>query len=366
VRRLAGLIAEAIRMAVARPVSSTITGLIVAGVCGVILSTTGQSVQAERQVLGRIDDAGTRSVVVTDTNGSAGIRPAAVDRISHLSGVEWVVGFGSAADVHAAGIPGGNPAAVRAVYGTLPPEVVTSGWDEAPGTVLVGPDAQTTLGLDIPAGGVATRDGTDYAVVGWFDAVDPLGFLNRSLLAAPDPDAVDPTLRTIQILVDRPEDVAPVADAVYGLLDAQDPTSVGIQTSETLAQIRQAVQGELGRYSRRLVTLILAVGLILVGLNVYGSITTARRDYGRRRALGASRPDIITLVTIQTVTIAAVGTVAGSIAGGVIIWRLTGSPPDAGFTVAVAVLAVLTAGIAAIPPAMVAAWRDPVSILRVP
>jgi len=353
-------------MAVARPVSSVITGLIVAGVCGVILSTTGQSVQAERQVLGRIDEAGTRSVVVTDTKGSAGIRPAAVDRISRLSGVEWVVGFGPATDVHAAGIPGGNPAAVRAVYGTLPPEVVTSGWDMTVGTVLVGPDAQTTLGLDIPAGGVATRDGTDYAVVGWFEAADPLGFLNRSLLATPDPDAVDPVLRTIQVLVDRPEDVAPVADAIYGLLDAQDPTSVGIQTSETLAQIRQAVQGELGRYSRRLVTLILAVGLVLVGLNVYGSITTARRDYGRRRALGASRPDIITLVTIQTLTIGLAGAIVGSLVGGTIIWRLTATAPDAGFTVAVAVLAVLAAGIAAIPPAMVAAWRDPVSILRVP
>ncbi|GBD83622.1 FtsX-like permease family protein [bacterium BMS3Abin02] len=110
----------------------------------------------------------------------------------------------------------------------------------------------------------------------------------------------------------------------------------------------------------------MAVGLVLVGLNIYGSVTTARRDYGRRRALGASRTDIITLVTTQTVTIAITGTLAGSLVGGAIIWRLTGTPPDAGFAVAVAVLAVLAAAIAAIPPAMVAAWRDPVSILRVP
>ncbi|GBE21829.1 hypothetical protein BMS3Bbin01_01181 [bacterium BMS3Bbin01] len=48
------------------------------------------------------------------------------------------------------------------------------------------------------------------------------------------------------------------------------------------------------------------------------------------------------------------------------IWQLTATVPDAGFTVAIAVLAVLAAAIAAIPPAMVAAWRDPVSILRVP
>ncbi len=365
-RRLVGLMVEAIRMGAARPVSSTVTGLIVAGVCAVILSTTGQSVQAERQVLGRIDEAGTRSVIVTDTNGSAGIRPGAVDRISRLSGVEWVVGFGPATDVHAAGIPGGKPAAVRAVYGTLPPEVDTSGRDMTAGTVLVGPDAQASLGLAVSAGGVVAKDGTDYAVVGRFDAVDPLGFLNRSLIAAPNPDAVDPVLRTIHILVDRPEDVAPVADAIYGLLDAEDPTSVGIQTSETLAEIRKAVQGELGRYSRRLVTVILAVGLVLVGLNIYGTVSTARRDFGRRRALGASRADIIGLVTTQTVAVAAIGAAAGTAIGGAIIWRLTGTPPDTAFTAAVATLSILAAAIAAIPPAMVAAWRDPVSVLRVP
>ncbi len=96
-------------MASSQPVSSVVTGLIVGAVCGVILSTTGQTVQAEQQVLSRIDEAGTRSVTITDTNGAAGIRPDAVSRISRISGVEWVIGLGPAQDVRAAGIPAGNP-----------------------------------------------------------------------------------------------------------------------------------------------------------------------------------------------------------------------------------------------------------------
>jgi len=360
------LVAEAVRMMIARPVSSVVTGLIVAGVCGVILSTTGQSVQAETQVLAQIDAAGTRSIVITDTNGAAGIGPDAVDRVGRLSGVSWAVGFGPAVDVHAAGIPGGNPAAARAVYGALPAEVTTSGWDQTPGTVLVGPYAQESLGLKIPAGGVVTNDNVDYAVVGSFSAVDPLAILNRSLIAAADPSNPDPTLRVIYVLTDRPEDVAPVAAAVLGVVDAADPTAVGIQTSQAIVEIRKAVQGELGRYSRRLVTVILIVGLVLVGLNVYGTVTTTRRDYGRRRALGASRPDIITLVTTQTLTIGAVGAVAGSVVGDIVIWRLTHSTPNLTFTAAIATLAILTAGAAAIPPAVIAARRDPVSILRIP
>lgn len=365
-RRLAALAAEAVRMALARPVSATVTGLIVAAVCAVILSTTGQSVQAERQVLARIDDAGTRSVVIADTTGTAGIHAAAVDRIGRLSGVEWALGLGRAVDVHAAGIPDGRPAAVRTVYGTLPGEVATSGWDETPGTVLVGPDAQTTLGLDMPAGGVVGGDDIDYAVVGRFHAEDPLTFLNRSLLAAPDPADPDPAVRTIYVLTRKPEDVGPVATAAAGLLDPEDPTSVGIQTSKTLADIRHAVQGELGRYSRRLVVVVLAVGLVLVGLNVYGSVTATRRDYGRRRALGASRPDIITLVAVQTVAVALIGATIGSLIGGAVIWRLTNTPPDFAFTAAVATLAIIAAAGAAIPPATIAARRDPVAILRIP
>lgn len=365
-RRLVGLVAEAVRVLEARPVSSVVTGLIVAGVCGVILSTTGQTVQAETQVLAQIDEAGTRSIVVTDTNGAAGIGPDAIDRISHLCGVEWAVGFGPAIDVRAAGIPGGNPAAVRVVYGTLPPEVTTTSWNQVPGTVLVGPYAKESLGLEISAGGVVTSDNVDYAVVGSLDAVDPLMFLNRLLIAAPDPAAIDPTVRVLYVLTTRPEDVRPAADAIIGLLDPQDPTAVGIQTSEAIADIRKAVQGELGRYSRRLVALILAVGLVLVGLNVYGTVTAARRDYGRRRALGASRSDIITLVAAQTISTAAAGAVCGSLVGDIVIWRLTQSTPNLVFSTAVATLAILAAGAAAIPPAVIAAWRDPVSILRIP
>jgi putative ABC transport system permease protein len=77
-------------------VASTITVIIVAAVCGVILSTTGQTIQAEQAVLARIDDAGTRSIVVSDTEGRAQITPDAVTRIAGLSGVEWVIGLGPA------------------------------------------------------------------------------------------------------------------------------------------------------------------------------------------------------------------------------------------------------------------------------
>jgi len=46
--------------------------------------------------------------------------------------------------------------------------------------------------------------------------------------------------------------------------------------------------------------------------------------------------------------------------------RLAGSLPSPGFTFGVVVLTLLTALLAAVPPAVLAAYRDPVRILRVP
>lgn len=361
VGRSVALISEAWRIAWSQPVPTLITGAIVAGTCAVILSTTGQTVQAEQQVLAQIDAAGTRSIVIQDTQGSAGITAAAVDRIARLSGVEWVIGLGPAFDVRAAAVPGGRRAAVRRLYGTLPTVVDTSRWDQNPGTLVVGRDAQDHLGLQHPVGGVTADTGDTYAVVGWLRADEPLTFLNRSLLAPSDPDP-DAEVSTIHLAAVTPQAVAAVADAALAVLNPQDPSSVGIETSENLAQIRAAVQGQLGRYGRSVVTLVLAAGLTLTALTLYSSITARRRDFGRRRALGASRPHIVALVTLQVLTTAIPAAAVGTVAT-IIITRQTAA---LAFTVAIPTLAILSATAAAIPPALVAAYRDPVRILRIP
>jgi len=48
------------------------------------------------------------------------------------------------------------------------------------------------------------------------------------------------------------------------------------------------------------------------------------------------------------------------------VWRLTAELPSIEFVLAVATLSVLTTSVAALPPAMVAAYRDPIRVLRVP
>jgi putative ABC transport system permease protein len=342
-------------------------GLIVASVCAVILSTTGQTVRAEQDVLARIDEAGTRTITAVDDQGTANIPVSAVDRVAELSGVEWVVGFGFAIDGRNSQLGrGGTPVATRVVWGEIPDVVAINGRIPEPGDALVGPLAQTSLGLGYPVGGI-DLDNQQAAVVGGFEASDPLSFLNTTILLASDPAGADAaTLRSIHVLAESPETVASLTPAIAAVLGAQDPTGVRFETSETLAQLRAAVAGELGRFGRNLIIATLAASLVLTALVVYGSVTLRRQDFGRRRALGAGRSTITGLVAVQYSVVSIFGAVLGTIAGSVIVHRLTDSYPNPRFTVAIAVLAILATIGASLPPAVVAAFRDPVRVLRVP
>lgn len=363
-RRFAGLLAEAIRMARAQPIATAVTAVIVAAACGVILSTTGQTVAIERDVLGQIDQAGTRTIVVEDTEGRADLDHGVIDRIGALAGVEWVVGFGITRDVRPEGLSGAAAVPIRGLVGELP-GVVTGTWDGTPGTAIAGVEALANLGFATAAGPVQpiAVDEPQLAVVGWLTADTPLEFLNRGLLTTVDSD--EPVIR-ITVLAESTEAVRGLADGVRAVLDAADPTSVAVRTSDALLQVRAAVRGELGIWGRNLVTLVLGAGLVLTALNVFGAVTARRRDFGRRRALGASRLDIVVLVTAQTLATAIVGASAGVAIGMVVVQQVVGTVPNPEFAAAVAVLAVIATAIAALPPAVVAAFRDPVRILRVP
>jgi putative ABC transport system permease protein len=352
------------RIALSQPVPTAVTALIVAAVSGVIVSTTGQTVAIERDVLSRIDDAGTRTIIVEDVDGGAELGVGAVERINALPDIEWAVGFGIATDARPRGLEGAPAVAIRAYYGPLPDVVTTSAWDAQAGAALVGVDAIRLLGFETAAGPIqASGDWPEIGVVGWLDAGPPLEFLNRSLVTAPAEDGV--VIRIIALAVSA-QRVPRLSAAIASVLDPVDASSIAIQTSDSLVEVRAAVEGELGTFGRNIVSGTLAAGLVLTALNVSGAVTARRRDFGRRRALGASRFDIVWLVTVQTVATATAGAVAGAVTGTVLVHQLVGSAPQLEFTLAVAMLAVMASAIAAVPPALVAAYRDPVRVLRVP
>jgi putative ABC transport system permease protein len=358
---------DGLASAVARPVATATAAVVVALVCVVVLVTTGRTAAVEREVVAAVDGTGTRTITVTDASGEAGISRAAVAAIGALDGVEWAVGLGPAQDARAVdGASGVVGVPLREYVGDLPPELVGSRgrMPQADGEAVAGTGAAAQLGLLDGAGPVATGSGT-VAVVGEVHARGSLSRLDDTVLVRSSADD-DGSLRYVYVLADSAAHVPALADAVRAVLPAAQPAQVDVATSDGVLRLREVVSGSLGAGARQLMAGVLGAGVVLIGVTMLGAVSARRRDFGRQRALGASRSAIVVLVLVQSGLAAGCGAVVGT-AGGLVAVRLTtGELPSWSFAGGLAALTVLVALVGSVPPALAAAWRDPVRVLRVP
>lgn len=365
-RRVGVTVREAVSSAISQPVASVLTILMVAGMVIAVMLTTGRTVGAEQQVLGSIDSAGTRSITVRAEDG-AGLTSDVLDRIAGIEGIEWAGAFSSATDATNSLVLDGTRVPVRYAYGSHLERLGIPADSPVPGGLAyASPTAVGQLGTPDLAGGITLTNGATYGLAGQLNTPDFLsGFEPLVLIPQPDPTGGE-TVNIIVVIADAPEHVAPVSDAVLSVLAPDDPTKVGVQTSEALASLRALVQGQLGSFSRGLVLALVAVTAALVAILLYGLVMMRRKDFGRRRALGATRGLIIGLLVTQTGILACVGTVAGLAASSITL-ALSGDPqPGPTFSTALGILAIAAATIAALIPATIASRREPIRELRVP
>src|SRR5690606_40317882 len=108
-------------------------------------------------------------------------------------------------------------------------------------------------------------------------AAPGLEFLSSGVIVQPDVDDREALLRSVHVLASSASQVGVVTQSVLSVIGAADPLALGLQTSQVLADVRIAVAGQLGSFSRNLVLVALGVSLVLVGLVVYGSVTLRRQ-----------------------------------------------------------------------------------------
>lgn len=365
--RLASLVSDGVLGAVHQPVATMVAALVVAMVCLVVLLTTGRSAATEYAVISSIESVGTRLVAVTDSTGGAAIDVRTVAAVAELEGVTWVFGIGPARDAHNATIGRSDTQVpMRPYVGTLPGDMqlVAGRMPMAPHEAVVGVDAARGLGIPDSVGDL--DDGSNrVGAVGTISGQGPLSFLNDSVLRVPDPAEEFP-VRIVYVLVDDAAQSSEVARAIEAVLVAREPDQVAIETSEGAIALRDVVAGTLGSSGRQLMAGLLGVGLVLVLVTMLGAVAGRRRDFGRRRALGASRSAVVVLVLVQTMVAAVLGAGLGTGAGVLAVRASSGLVPSPEFVAAVGALAILVALAGSVPPALVAAMRDPVRILRVP
>lgn len=376
--RARDIVEEGLRGAVAQRAASVTAALVLAIVCFVVLVTTGQSAASEQRVLARVDSVGSRLVTVVDDSGTAGIHPEGVARLEQMSDVEWAIGLGPARDVLRTDVfADSSGVAARTFVGELPaPLRIVSGRAPRPGEAVVGRVAARTLGGVTASASVAPsellttgqlveHDARMIPVVGVFEAEVPLDPLDEVVLVAAEPHEVVP-VRFLHVLARDVAVVERLAQVLTTSLEADDPTATTVDVPRGVLELRSVIAGDLGRAGRSTMLVVLLVSMAIVAVTTLGSVTARRREFGRRRALGATRSAIVALVLVQAGASAVVGVVAGTCAGLVTLHLALGELPGAGFSAGVAGLVLLVALLGSVPPAVAAALRDPMRILRVP
>lgn len=365
--RITALLREAWASARAAKIPSLLCLLVVAAMCVAAILTVGQSASAAANMSERMTQAGARRLVVIDGLASGINTPAALAQIQTLQTVTGANILGTPLDVVNADIGAGGPEfPAWTVEGDLSNvgELVR-GREPQPGEALVSTEILTELGLAEPVGAIATPNGWQrFPIVGAFRPTATFADLGAGLLIVPTEEVPGRELRVT--ITDITAARATVA-AVLRILNPQSTQSLQIDSPTSLADTAADLNAQLASYGRSLLALILGAGGLLVAAVVLTDVLVRRRDLGRRRTLGATRADLAALVMTRAAMIAA----SGAALGCTVAWlinRFTGAhistPLD--FTLAVGVLGLVTAVVASVAPAVFAARRDPISVMRTP
>lgn len=350
---------ESIRVAMATRIVSLLVVIVALLIPGTALGATGLNIEGQMAILRRVDEVGARTITVLSTGEQPSIPASSVERVGRLSGVGWAVGLGPVFDARSRG-PGGQPTPVRA-YRAVGAPVVFGTNQGPPAGAYVSAASASRLGMK---GAYGILDPGRIPVAGWFVADEPLESLEAFVLVPTDDDRL--RLERIVIAVDDVAWVDLLVERLPAVLGAEAAQTALVQRSPALLEARAAVREEVNRRDRQLMLAILTVGIALAAVVVSSGTIGARRDFGRRRALGATRPQLTVLVILATLWPALAGAAIGTIIGWLYLASRLGHAPDWRYPVAVGLLTVIVIVTASAVPAAAAATRDPLQVLRIP
>lgn len=362
--RVTAIVVEAARAAWSAKIPAVLIALVAAAMSVMTLITVGQQAATAANAQARLVEAGARTLSVTDTLDNGYIFTDSVRAVAHLSTVETAVALSMPFDTFNGSVgQGGRLVPAWRLIGSMGEAVtlVRGRWPQ-PGEALISETAQQQLGLSDPVGFLETTHGDQFPIVGEFAAVPPFDDLSSGALIA---GSADTPGRQLRVVVDDISDVQATQQVVLATLAPPDPASVSIQSPSGLAETATALSHDLSTSGRTLMLIILAAGAFFVAAVVFADTLIRRRDVGRRRTLGATRGDVAALVSARAIIPAGIGGAAGAVAG----WLTAagyGHAPPVSFSIAVAMCTLVTTAVATLPPALIAARRDPVRVMRTP
>lgn len=352
---------------VAYKAASILSVIIVAGMCLIVLLTAGKSEGMRTALTDSLDSAGARTLVFTSANGVP-FDPQAINALAGLNNIAELTAVGPANDVQA--ITDGTKLPVRSLYTdtpgdlgllALPPSASALGGS----VVYMSEQAGKVIGAVDGTVAVQTAAGTSYSAAVGLRVPDALAFL-EPLAVVPRPLAEASNATAVVVTSADAPSVASLTKHVTDILAGDNPKDLRVATSQQLADLAELLGGQFGAFQKSMVAGAMALSAVLVAAIQAGLMMIKRKDYGRRRALGASRGLVMGLILGQAALVSAAGIIAGTL-GSVAFLAGTNSPvPTPGYLAAVGLLTLITCLVASILPAVGAAYQDPIKELRVP
>jgi putative ABC transport system permease protein len=177
--------------------------------------------------------------------------------------------------------------------------------------------------------------------------------------------------RTMHVLVRTSRNPMTVVPDLRAILRSLDP-GVPLQSPRPLASVVGDMTAQ-RRLNTLLLTIFAAVAVLITAVGIYGvvaySVERRTRELGVRAALGAAAGDTVRLVLVEGLSLVGLGLAIGLVAA-VALGRLmtallygVGATDPAAFVLS-ATVAIVTAVLACVVPAMRAASVDPATALR--
>lgn len=371
--RLAQAVREALRSGWAAKIPSALIALVIATASFIAIANVGRSAAEARSLEERLDSPSARTLTIQDVQNAGLINSHTVGVIDQLSAVRAAAAF-SPVDATNGVLGSGSkiitgwviqPTHTRSGGGTslLPAGLFTQtiGRTPQPGEALISAQAMQTLHMQQPAGYLVSGD-SQYPVVGEYTARAPFGEFAGGAVIVAQPDA---PMDELQIEVDSIANLPDAQRAALAILGPTKPSQISVDTPAGAAGTDAAVQNGFTAYAQATLALILAIGAVLTAAVVLTDVLIRRHDLGRRRTLGITRLDLGLIVALRSLAAGIVGSILG-IGAALIYSHSQHITPPAPFDAAIAILASTAALLAAIPPALYAARRDPVAVMRTP
>lgn len=371
--RATALLVESWRSATASRAFSVLFALVSFAVLLLVVVLAGQARAQQASVDGEFSRPELRTVSIVDAQGLGVIPWQTSSRAGALDLVEESWALGPAFEVENGAVPGlGRVSAqtIEAPWDSVPIDLVSGRFPTSPREAVVDSGAAAALGLGPAGGWVVDAWGAEWAVVGVYEpqhaGAPSTVLVGRSEGSGQASTGREPAARSVTFTVDSLADTELVAAVVAGLTDSGAPGQLTVERSGDAQALQGAVSGTVSRFGVMIVATVMASSFVIVSFLSILMVHGRKQEFGRRRALGATRSTIVSLVVVQGTITVATGAVAGALTGALISWSRFDVVPGPGFVAAILVTTVCGSVVAQLPSAVAAGLRDPVRVLRTP